>query len=243
MRHYTRKKAGFTIVELLIVIVVIAILAAITIVAYTGIQERARTSAQLSELSQLQRTIQVDVLQTTGTEISIGTPVVYAQGATGSFPLSTPIESAQEITLYGVFDSGNTLTAYDWWTIISLSPNSTNNSLRIRTGASGSNTARIYHAASSYTNRDLTQSGVLNNTARHIGWAATTASTVYGGFDNGPVLSNSIPAHTGRSFVSVDHNSTAGFTSVASLVFSEYHDAQTRTAIIQWLNEEYNVGL
>jgi type IV pilus assembly protein PilA len=39
------KKSGFTIVELLIVIVVIGILAAITIVAYNGVQTRAKASA------------------------------------------------------------------------------------------------------------------------------------------------------------------------------------------------------
>jgi len=43
----TSKQSGFTIVELLIVIVVIAILAAITIVSYNGITSRANsTSAQ-----------------------------------------------------------------------------------------------------------------------------------------------------------------------------------------------------
>lgn len=45
-------KKGFTIVELLIVVVVIAILAAITIVAYNGISQRSRVSALQSELSQ-----------------------------------------------------------------------------------------------------------------------------------------------------------------------------------------------
>lgn len=39
-----RKDSGFTIVELLIVIVVIGILAAITIVSYTGITQKANTT-------------------------------------------------------------------------------------------------------------------------------------------------------------------------------------------------------
>ncbi len=39
-----QKQSGFTIVELLIVIVVIGILAAITVVSYTGITQRANTA-------------------------------------------------------------------------------------------------------------------------------------------------------------------------------------------------------
>lgn len=46
----THTEKGFTIVELLIVVVVIAILAAITIVSYNGIQSRANLSAIQSDL-------------------------------------------------------------------------------------------------------------------------------------------------------------------------------------------------
>lgn len=48
---------GFTIVELLIVIVVIGILAAITIVAYNGINQRATNNSRLSAVSQLVKLI------------------------------------------------------------------------------------------------------------------------------------------------------------------------------------------
>ncbi len=48
-----KSRSGFTIVELLIVIVVIAILAAISIVAYNGIQERAKLSKVQSTLKEI----------------------------------------------------------------------------------------------------------------------------------------------------------------------------------------------
>ena len=50
---------GFTIVELLIVVVIIAILAAITIVAYNGIQARAKTSAAQSTASNVDKKVEI----------------------------------------------------------------------------------------------------------------------------------------------------------------------------------------
>ena len=49
---------GFTLVELLIVIVIIAILAAITIVAYNGIQGRARAASATSDLTNIAKQIE-----------------------------------------------------------------------------------------------------------------------------------------------------------------------------------------
>ena len=54
-----RKAHGFTIVELLIVIVVIAILAAISIAAYNGIQQRARAVSLQSNITQIHKLIEL----------------------------------------------------------------------------------------------------------------------------------------------------------------------------------------
>lgn len=53
-------RAGFTIVELLIVIVVIGILAAITIVSYSGIQSRAQKTILVSDLTNGAKLLGID---------------------------------------------------------------------------------------------------------------------------------------------------------------------------------------
>jgi prepilin-type N-terminal cleavage/methylation domain-containing protein len=52
-----RNHSGFTIVELLIVIVIVAILAAITVVAYNGVQSRARDSKRAQDLAIIKKAL------------------------------------------------------------------------------------------------------------------------------------------------------------------------------------------
>lgn len=50
---------GFTIIELLVVVVVIAILAAITIVSYNGIQNRSKDAAALTTAKNVQKKVEL----------------------------------------------------------------------------------------------------------------------------------------------------------------------------------------
>lgn len=54
-----KTKSGFTIVEILIVIVVIGILASISIVAYNGVQSRSRDAKRLSDVQAIQKSLEL----------------------------------------------------------------------------------------------------------------------------------------------------------------------------------------
>lgn len=75
-------KKGFTIVELLIVIVVIAILAAISVVAYNGIQQRARDSERSSEMKTIEKALAMYFIDNGGYPTCSN--AVYVPGTTAS---------------------------------------------------------------------------------------------------------------------------------------------------------------
>src|SRR3982751_4821398 len=59
-----KRQSGFTIVELLIVIVVIGILATLVIVTFTGIQQKARNSQRQTDINALDSHLEAYYAQT-----------------------------------------------------------------------------------------------------------------------------------------------------------------------------------
>ncbi len=89
-----QNQKGFTIVELLIVIVVIAILAAISIVAYTGIQDRAKASAAESLATNISK--KADIFYTLNSNYPA--TVTAFEAATGEAALDSKSQAALTIT-------------------------------------------------------------------------------------------------------------------------------------------------
>lgn len=98
------KQSGFTIVELLIVIVVIGILAAITIVAYNGIQGRANKTVLAADLDIARKKLEI-------TNIDLGHyPQSYAE-----FPELTLSKGSYDGTqnnVYYITDTVNNTFAF-----------------------------------------------------------------------------------------------------------------------------------
>ena len=96
---------GFTIVELLIVIVVIAILAAISIVAYNGIQNRAKSTALKSDLAQASKQLKLFQASNGKYPATISTDCVASPDSTTNQCLK--LSSGNTASLYASPSSGD----------------------------------------------------------------------------------------------------------------------------------------
>jgi len=92
MSNQARRRAGFTIVELLIVVVVIAILAAISIVAYTNIQQRARDSVRKADVATIEKALKLYAVD--NGPMYVGSGCGYAGNGSGwfNYPYGSPGE-------------------------------------------------------------------------------------------------------------------------------------------------------
>ena len=134
----TQHSTGFTIVELLIVIVVIGILAAISVVAYNGVQDRANDVAVKSDLTSIAK--QFDLFRAVNGRYPYGTTeltnmrlkvaktaygngfsssqhnLLYCRVAVGSEPNAFAlVASSKSGTVFTYTSMGNTTTSANAW--------------------------------------------------------------------------------------------------------------------------------
>ena len=98
MKKNTKK--GFTLVELLVVIAILAILASVAVVGYTAFITKAEKSKVQSELAQIEKAVNANLMvdedtvlyEATGTATSTNTSVlnkIYVDGETGTIKTLT----------------------------------------------------------------------------------------------------------------------------------------------------------
>ena len=130
-----QEERGFTIVELLIVIVVIAILAAITIVAYNGVTARANTTSAKAAASTFAKKAEA----------------YQADGTANKYPdAATDLTGAASSTSYNL--TGVTAT-YDW-DPVTAAPGS-NSSIRVNKCSDGATASAALITESSTGNAAL----------------------------------------------------------------------------------------
>lgn len=148
-----RRDRGFTIVELLIVIVVIAILAAIVIVAYNGVQNRAKTTSAQTAAATVQKKIEA------------------YNAAAGSYPTDTS-NAAYTTTLNGQNES--TLTS----TGISLgTPSATNGQKTVKVSLCSTSGATGYKVEYWDFNTGNLSTNALTGNLNSVTCSAWTALT------------------------------------------------------------------
>jgi len=197
------KQTGFTIVELLIVIVVIGILAAITIVAFNGVSNRAKVSAMQADLNNSAKSLDAYRLTTSTNEqypadlaaanlkTSNGTTYQYSVDNTVN-PVQYCLTAINGNVDYYIATGGRPTegTCYEnyglvgWWQLngnandsSGTGANGTVTGATLTTGANGAANS-AYNFAATADNISLPSNPALNNPAfTYTAWVKPTSIT------------------------------------------------------------------
>lgn len=245
-RHIKRHWSGFTIVELLIVIVVIGILAAISVVAYIGIRGQAQTAAHKQDVSQAERQILAYAALAGEDANGVAGALIGYQEGIGTRTLLRPLTGTPDITMYTVCSVIATTASYT--AIAGLTPTTFSEQVfQFQNSGSGGVSMGYRIDTSAQPNASANRSTVRvpgntivgwlqvsnNLTVRSVGWNQAASHDT-------ATLSPGLP----WNFTGVDaKNNSGGCTPQLTLVFNTAHDQTTRASVVGWLAEKYHISL
>jgi len=245
MHRERNTTSGFTIVELLIVIVIIAILAAITVVAYNGIQDRARKSAEAATASQAEHQIMA-YAATQGNDIAnVSSKLVGYQEGVGSVTLLQPLTGTPDITMYTVCSAVSTATNYQ--PIARLVPRDiSTQTFQIQVGPSGSSSIGYRIDTTAQANAGINTAGVRVPGNSVVGWIQVSGGLTAhasGWNQAAPSTTGSLAPGAGWNFTGLETLNEVSCPPKITLVFSAAHDQATRASVIGWLADRYGISL
>ena len=244
------KRTGFTIVELLIVIVVIAILAAITIVAYNGVQKQAKNSAHRQEIAQVERGIMTKAILDASKETDIaGQLIGYSERVDATahteLELIRGVSGTPDLTMY-IACKNVTSTTGSFTAPVLLRPSGTTNNIRFQTQSPNSPQMGIRIDTTLQTNMTGYKDGVRVMGADFYGWvevsnAGKLVTYNYNSVDAAPAIN--LSAHPGWQFDTFLVGGQDMCTKTLGLLFEKAHDTPTRQSVINWLTDRFKLNI
>ena len=103
MNHKKKKNSGFTLVEIMIVVVIIGLLSAMAIPAFTKVREQSREKAIINNLRQIAAAGQQYILENGSTQVTMG-------ALEGTYFSTLAPVAGESYTSVSVSESGGTLS-------------------------------------------------------------------------------------------------------------------------------------